>query len=1011
MRLHRSTALAGSAVAALLVAGGAAVAVTRSTGPASAAFVAAPAATVPAANLQAVAVPAAPPAVHPKPAAQDRDRAERRARAALTSHRKAISGSRDDRYRTRDVVLDADGAQHVRFDRTYHGLDVLGGDLVVHTGTDGAFRSATVAQSAPITVDTTPAVSAAKAVAAASAGHGASSLVVDATDGAPVLAWRITVDDGRRTVIVDARTGTVRRSYDEVETAEAGTGHGQHYADVPLSTKRRTDGRYELVDPTRGGTETRDGENNDPGFWTVDVIDSSPFVDADNRWGTGQATDRQTAAVDVQYGLTESWDYFSAAHGRRGYAGDGKGIVGDVHVGKDLNNAYFVRDCLCLYFGDGSSPRRGWTSLDVVGHEFAHAVTNATAKLNYYDESGGLNEATSDIFGTMVEFAANNPLDPPDYLLAERVDPGGAPLRYMEDPVKDGKSPSCWDGRIREPHSASGVANKFFFTLAVGSGRSGWGDDPTCNGAPAVTGIGNDAAARIWYRALTVYMVSTTDYAAARTATLRAAADLYGVTGAERAAVGAAWTAVGVVDPAAEPMPPVAPVITPMIGYTGEVGVPVSIQLTATDPQGDPVTFSSANLPDGVSIDASGLITGAFTRERWSRGVIIATDTAGNRGFNFMIFSVSGSPVVTSPGHRSGTVGATFDVPVTATDEAPWEWTVTATGLPDGVTVPVKPGVRSIVGVPTHAGSGTATVTVTDSTKRAAFYSFTWTIAEAALPAAPTAVTGSGSGPDMATVTWAAPALGADGVPITGFTISGLPGGTRTADGKDRSAILTGLAPGVTYTVQVRAVNLVGTSAPGAMTLTGTTSVLAAPAAIVDTGKPVTFTGTLRTAGGTGLAGAVLTIEERRPATGWTAVGSVTTGKGGAWSRSLKPTVNSTYRATYAGGPVLLGSASTSRPVAVRYTVTAKASNAKPKAKKKIAITGVVKPSRAKSTVVLQRLVGKKWVKVASAKTTSKGAYTFSRSFTKGTWKLRVLASADKYNAEKASTTFTVTAK
>ena len=333
------------------------------------AFVAAPAATVPAANLPAIAVPAAPPAVHPKPAAQDRDRAERRARAALTSHRKAISGSRDDRYRTRDVVLDADGAQHVRFDRTYHGLDVLGGDLVVHTGTDGAFRSATVAQSAPITVDTTPAVSAARAVAAASAGPGASSLVVDATDGAPVLAWRITVDDGRRTVIVDARTGAVRRSYDEVETAEAGTGHGQHYADVPLSTKRRTDGGYVLVDPTRGGTETRDGENNDPGFWTLDVIDSSPFVDADNRWGTGQATDRQTAAVDVQYGLTESWDYFSAAHGRRGYAATARASSVTSTSGRNsTTRTSCATACACTSATAAARDAR-WTSLDIVAHE------------------------------------------------------------------------------------------------------------------------------------------------------------------------------------------------------------------------------------------------------------------------------------------------------------------------------------------------------------------------------------------------------------------------------------------------------------------------------------------------------------------------------------------------------------------------------------------------------------------------------------------------------------------
>ena len=50
-------------------------------------------------------------------------------------------------------------------------------------------------------------------------------------------------------------------------------------------------------------------------------------------------------------------------------------------------------------------------SLDVAGHEMTHGVTSRTANLTYSGESGGLNEATSDIFGTMVEFYANNQND------------------------------------------------------------------------------------------------------------------------------------------------------------------------------------------------------------------------------------------------------------------------------------------------------------------------------------------------------------------------------------------------------------------------------------------------------------------------------------------------------------------------------------------------------------------------------------------------------------------------
>ena len=70
-------------------------------------------------------------------------------------------------------------------------------------------------------------------------------------------------------------------------------------------------------------------------------------------------------------------------------------------------------------------------------------------------------------------------------------------------------------------------------------------NSPTCNGAK-ITGIGRDAAQRIWYRALTVYMTSNTNYKAARTATLNAAKDLYGASSTQYSTVAAAWSAVSV---------------------------------------------------------------------------------------------------------------------------------------------------------------------------------------------------------------------------------------------------------------------------------------------------------------------------------------------------------------------------------------------------------------------------------------------------------------------------------
>ncbi|MBA3489277.1 MAG: M4 family metallopeptidase, partial [Longispora sp.] len=91
----------------------------------------------------------------------------------------------------------------------------------------------------------------------------------------------------------------------------------------------------------------------------------------------------------------------------------------------------------------------------------------------------------------------------------------------------------------------SGVGNHFFYLLAVGSGSSKWGDSPTCDSSK-VKGIGNNKAGKIWYRALTKYMTSHTDYSGARVATLSAAKDLYSESSTEYATVAAAWSAVNV---------------------------------------------------------------------------------------------------------------------------------------------------------------------------------------------------------------------------------------------------------------------------------------------------------------------------------------------------------------------------------------------------------------------------------------------------------------------------------
>jgi len=499
-----------------------------------------------------VPTPRVPTPRVPTPRVPSAAEAVARAGGALAAHRGAVLASPSDAFAAQRSVIDPDGASHVRYQRTYRGVPVLGGDLVVHLTPGGTFRAADVAQSRVLTLATTARLPASAATAAARraftgsvAGSGTPRLVVDAHRATPALAWETVVSgmkpDGqtpsRLHVLTDAATGAVLGVDDEIETVD-GTGRSIYSGSVRISTSTATGG-YSMVDPTHGSNRTCDLGGKTSGTCTT-------FTDADNVWGTGTTASRQSAAVDAHYGAAATFDYYRNVLGRNGIFNTGRGVPSRVHYGRSYVNAFW--DGTQMTYGDGYRNADPLTELDIAGHEMSHGVTENTAGLTYSGESGGLNEATSDIFGTMVEFYANNAADPGDYTVGEKVDinGNGTPLRWMYQPSKDGASPNCWYSGVGnlDVHYSSGIGNHFYYLFAEGS-RGAYGTSPTC-GAPAVTGVGRTAAAKIYYRALAVYMTSSTTYARARTATLSAAADLYGTCSTQQKAVNAAWAGTGV---------------------------------------------------------------------------------------------------------------------------------------------------------------------------------------------------------------------------------------------------------------------------------------------------------------------------------------------------------------------------------------------------------------------------------------------------------------------------------
>ncbi|WP_441246406.1 M4 family metallopeptidase [Kitasatospora sp. McL0602] len=545
----------------------------------------------------------------------------------------------------KDVIADANGTKHIRYERTYAGLPVLGGDMIVHQTAGGVTKSVDKASNAQLgTINTTPALAAPKAQAAALAAESGSALstaprlVIYAANGTPTLAWETVVSgkesDGTPSklhVVTDAKTGTVLFKNEGINT---GTGTGVFVGNVTIGTTL-SGSTYQMKDNTRGGMYTTNMANGTSGNGTL-------YTKSTDVWGNGSASNGESAAVDAHYGVEMTWDFYKNTFNRNGIRNDGVGAYSRVHYDTNYTNAFWDDTCFCMTYGDGSGNTHPLTEIDVAGHEMSHGVTAATANLNYSGESGGLNEATSDIMGTMVEFYANNPKDNPDYLIGELIDlnGNGTPLRYMDQPSKDGQSADYWSSTVgnKDVHYSSGVANHFFYLLSEGSGAKTVNgvnyNSPTSNGS-TLTGIGRDKAAQIWYRALSTYMTSTTNYAAARTATINAANDLYGAGSAEANAVANTWAAVNVGTVVSG-----TPTVTNPGNQTTALNGTANLQINASGGTA-PLTFSATGLPTGLSISTSGKITGTATAAGTYNVSVTAKDAANKTGSTSFTWTVS----------------------------------------------------------------------------------------------------------------------------------------------------------------------------------------------------------------------------------------------------------------------------------------------------------------------------------------------------------------------------------
>lgn len=274
---------------------------------------------------------------------------------------------------------------------------------------------------------------------------------------------------------------------------------------------------------------------------TLNALNTSPvnnnfevaqITSSDNTWN-------DMKAVSAHYNAGKAYEYYKNTFGRESINGEGGNIISIINVveenGIQMDNAFWSG--LAMFYGNGNigfiAPL--CKSLDVAGHEMTHGVIETTANLIYQDESGALNESFADIFGVMI--------DRDDWRVGEDVVntilfPSGA-LRDISNPHNGGTSlsdlgwqPAHYSEKYTGPednggvHINSGIVNKAFFLFA---------SDPS---------VGKDKAEQVYYRALTQYLFSSSQFVDCRLAVVQSANDLFG--SAVAAVAESAFDAVGI---------------------------------------------------------------------------------------------------------------------------------------------------------------------------------------------------------------------------------------------------------------------------------------------------------------------------------------------------------------------------------------------------------------------------------------------------------------------------------
>ncbi len=264
--------------------------------------------------------------------------------------------------------------------------------------------------------------------------------------------------------------------------------------------------------------------------------------------GEGAPSNGDVAVDEAYDGLGATYGFFDAAYDRDSIDDEGLPLQATVHFSEHYNNAFWNGNQMVFGDGDGELFNRFTISLDVIGHELVHGVTQDETGLIYLNQPGALNESLSDVFGSLVkQYKLGQTAADADWLIGDGLFTSqvqGVALRSMkapgtayDDPVI-GKDPqpakmSDFVYTTRDNggvHINSGIPNKAFYLTATSLGGNAW-----------------ERAGRIWYDTMRNSKVrQTTGFRRFAGVTVEVAGLLYGAGSTEQKAVHDAWREVEV---------------------------------------------------------------------------------------------------------------------------------------------------------------------------------------------------------------------------------------------------------------------------------------------------------------------------------------------------------------------------------------------------------------------------------------------------------------------------------